>query len=110
MALCFSLARLHVNIFDTARKQYTVPTTIVTPPGRSPSSSASSSDLQFNYDRLPFAFWITRRSDPEAPPLFDTRVSSLPGTPIPPVVAGDNSTALDGFALVFEDQYLQVSV
>lgn len=30
-------------------------------------------------------------------------------TPIPPVIATDNSTALDGFPIVFEDQYLQLT-
>ncbi|KAJ8595178.1 hypothetical protein M405DRAFT_759499, partial [Rhizopogon salebrosus TDB-379] len=42
-------------------------------------------------------------------PLFDTRASSLPPTPIPPSNASDPSTAFDGFPLVFEDQYLQVT-
>ena len=42
-------------------------------------------------------------------PLFDTRVSSLPATPIPPVIPTDKTTALDGFPLVFEDQYLQLT-
>lgn len=69
----------------------------------------NSSDLVFNYEPSPFAFWITRRSSPDALPLFDTRLSSLPSTPIPPVITDDNTTALDGFSLVFEDQYLQVN-
>lgn len=68
-----------------------------------------SSDLVFNYDSSPFGFWITRRSEPDAAPLFDTRVSSLPPTPIPPFNESDPSTALDGFNLVFEDQYLQLT-
>ena len=42
-------------------------------------------------------------------PLFDTRISSLPATPVPPVIPTDNTTALDGFPLVFEDQYLQLT-
>lgn len=75
----------------------------------SSTTSSSSSDLVFNYDPSPFAFWITRRSEPSAAPLFDTRASSLPPTPIPPVISTDSSTALDGFPLVFEDQYLQIS-
>ncbi|KAJ7892526.1 hypothetical protein B0H14DRAFT_3427931 [Mycena olivaceomarginata] len=66
-----------------------------------------------DYDHLaqtnPFAFWITRRSAPHTTPLFDTRVSSLPETPINPVISGDTSTALDGFPLVFEDQYIQLA-
>lgn len=41
-------------------------------------------------------------------PLFDTRSSSLSRTPIPPAMAGDTSTGLDGFPLVFENQYIQV--
>lgn len=100
--------RLHVNIFDTDGLQYIVPETVVSRPrGHSPSDS---SDLVFNYDASPFAFWITRRSHPGATPLFDTRISSLPKAPIAPVIPADNSTALDGFPLVFEDQYLQVRI
>lgn len=63
----------------------------------------------FNYDAAPFAFWITRRSSPGAQPLFDTRIASLPRTPIPAPNASDPSRALDGFPLVFEDQYLQLA-
>ena len=44
-----------------------------------------------------------------ASPLFDTRISSFPNAPIGPVVVSDTSTTLDGFPLVFEDQYLQVT-
>ena len=101
--------RLHVNIFDTDNKQFRIPSNVVSLASASDPVSSSSSDLVFNYDPNPFAFWITRRSDPDAEPLFDTRASSLPPTPIPPVITSDNSTALDGFPLVFEDQYLQVT-
>ncbi|KAJ8689619.1 hypothetical protein PTI98_012506 [Pleurotus ostreatus] len=102
-----SRTRLHVNIFDTDGLQYVVPETVVSRPrGHSPPDS---SDLVFNYDASPFAFWITRRSQPGATPLFDTRISSLPKAPIAPVIPADNSTALDGFPLVFEDQYLQLT-
>jgi alpha-glucosidase len=98
---------LHVNIYDTAKTQFTVPTQVISPPGTEEGSTRAGADLVFNYHAAPFAFWITRRADPAAAPLFDTRLSSLPHTPIPPVTA-DNSTALDGFPLVFEDSYLQV--
>ncbi|KAK7045115.1 glycoside hydrolase family 31 protein [Favolaschia claudopus] len=101
--------RLHVNLFDTANSQFTVPDSVISLPGASSSSSANTSDLIFNYEASPFEFWITRRSDPDAFPLFDTRKASLPATPIPPVMKDDASTALDGFALVFEDQYLQLT-
>jgi alpha-glucosidase len=100
---------LHVNIFDTANKQYTIPHSIVERPPAPTKSFKSTSDLLFNYESSPFAFWITRRSQPHAVPLFDTRISSFPATPISPVIPDDNSTALNGFPLVFEDQYLQVS-
>ncbi|KDR73230.1 hypothetical protein GALMADRAFT_251812 [Galerina marginata CBS 339.88] len=102
-------SRLHVNIFDTANKQYTVPQSVVERPPASTTSSKSTSDLVFNHQASPFAFWITRRSQPHAAPLFDTRITSLPKTPIPPVIASDNSTALNAFPLVFEDQYLQLA-
>ncbi|KAF7333723.1 Glycoside hydrolase family 31 protein [Mycena venus] len=102
--------RLHVNIFDTANSQFTIPETVVTRAQVSDSNTAAKSDLVFNYDPSPFAFWITRRSAPHSIPLFDTRPSSLPTTPIPPVIAGDPSTELDGFPLVFENQYIQVTI
>jgi alpha-glucosidase len=101
---------LHVNIFDTAKEQYTIPKSVVELPGIPSKSFKSTSDLIFNYESSPFAFWITRRSQPQSPPLFDMRIASFPQTPIPPVIASDNSTALDGFPLIFEDQYLQVCI
>ncbi|KAF9563513.1 hypothetical protein CPC08DRAFT_324975 [Agrocybe pediades] len=102
-------ARLHVNIFDTANQQYTIPQSVIERPLQPKKSFKKSSDLVFNHNSSPFAFWITRRSQPNATPLFDTRITSLPKTPIPPFIPGDNSTALNGFPLVFEDQYLQLS-
>ncbi|KAH9836846.1 glycosyl hydrolases family 31-domain-containing protein [Rhodofomes roseus] len=101
--------RLRVNIFDTAKSQFTIPSSIISVPPEPTESFTQTSDLVFNYDSSPFAFWITRRSEPDALPLFDTRLSSLPPTPIPPLNASDSSTALDGFPLVFEDQYLQLT-
>ncbi|EJF67386.1 hypothetical protein DICSQDRAFT_151660 [Dichomitus squalens LYAD-421 SS1] len=102
--------RLHVNIYDTAKAQFTIPTSAVElASGSDDPSLKHSSDLVFNYESSPFAFWITRRSEPDAQPLFDTRISSLPPTPIPPNNASDSSTGFDGFPLVFEDQYLQLT-
>ncbi|KAI0354754.1 hypothetical protein OH77DRAFT_1496667 [Trametes cingulata] len=102
--------RLHVNIFDASNSQFTIPRSVIElAQGLNDPSLKQKSDLVFNYDSSPFAFWITRRSEPDAQPLFDTRASSLPPTPIPPVISGDDSTALDGFPLVFEDQYLQLT-
>lgn len=92
-----------------ANQQYTIPDSVVQLPVPPTESFKGTSDLVFNYDSSPFAFWITRRSLPDAAPLFDTRIESLPKAPIPPVISGDNSTALNGFPLVFEDQYLQVT-
>lgn len=62
----------------------------------------------FQLRASPFTFWITRRAGPEGPPLPDTRITLLRPAPIPPVIEDDNSTALDGFPLLFEDQYLPV--
>ncbi|RPD82758.1 hypothetical protein L226DRAFT_450295 [Lentinus tigrinus ALCF2SS1-7] len=102
--------RLHVNIYDTVVHNFTIPSSVIElAPGSNDSSLKNNSDLVFNYESFPFAFWITRRSEPDGQPLFDTRISSLPQTPIPPVRSTDNSTALDGFPLVFEDQYLQLT-
>ncbi len=107
----WDLCSLHVNIYDTAKSQFTIPSSVVDlgSGAKAISGGKNTSDLVFNYQSTPFAFWITRRSAPDAQPLFDTRISSLPQTPIPPVIPTDNSTALDGFPLVFEDQYLQLT-
>ncbi|KAF8629789.1 hypothetical protein AX17_005568 [Amanita inopinata Kibby_2008] len=102
-------SRLHVNIYDTENKQYTIPDEAVSRPPPPTGSFKDRSDLVFNYEKAPFAFWITRRSEPEAAPLFDTRSSSLPPPTTQPVIAGDNSTTLEGFPLIFEDQYLQLT-
>ncbi|KAI0714693.1 glycosyl hydrolases family 31-domain-containing protein [Earliella scabrosa] len=103
-------SRLHVNIYDTAESQFAIPSSVIElDSGSKHASLKRTSDLVFNYESSPFAFWITRRSEPHAQPLFDTRASSLPQTPIPPVIANDTSTALEGFPLVFEDQYLQLT-
>jgi alpha-glucosidase len=104
-----SYPRLHIKIYDTANQQFTIPESVIERPAVPTTSFTKSSDLVFNYDASPFAFWITRRSDPDTMPIFDTRVSSLPPTPIPPFNSSDPSTAFDAFPLVFEDQYLQVN-
>ncbi|KAF5391079.1 hypothetical protein D9757_003119 [Collybiopsis confluens] len=101
--------RLRVRIADSEDSQYTIPESVVSRPAAPTTSFTNSSDLVFNFEPSPFAFWITRRSSPNSAPLFDTRLSALPETPIPPVITGDESTALDGFSLVFEDQYLQLT-
>ncbi|KAF9457114.1 glycosyl hydrolases family 31-domain-containing protein [Collybia nuda] len=101
--------RLHVNIFDTDDEQYTIPESVISRPSPPTASFRNESDLVFNYDPSPFAFWITRRSQPNGAPIFDTRVTSLPMAPIGPVIANDNTTALNGFPLIFEKQYLQIS-
>ncbi|KAI0762328.1 glycosyl hydrolases family 31-domain-containing protein [Fomes fomentarius] len=102
--------RLHVNIFDSAKGQFAIPPNVISLGAAVDDPTLKyHADLEFHYDPKPFAFWITRRSDPDAPPLFDTRIKSLPRTPIPPVIGDDSSTALDGFPLVFEDQFLQLT-
>ncbi|KAI0641236.1 glycosyl hydrolases family 31-domain-containing protein, partial [Trametes meyenii] len=102
--------RLHVNIYDTVQTQFVVPSEAVSlEQGEDNPKLKAHSDLEFNHNSSPFEFWITRRSDPSGLPLFDTRTLSLPPTPIAPVIPDDNSTALDGFPLVFEDQYLQLT-
>ncbi|KAG2124142.1 hypothetical protein BD769DRAFT_1354430 [Suillus cothurnatus] len=100
---------LHVKIYDTANQQFTIPESVIEWPAALTISYTGNSDVVFNHDAAPFAFWITRRSDPDAMPLFDTRTSSLPPTPIPPFNTSDLGTAFDGFPLVFEDQYLRVA-
>ncbi|THU98207.1 hypothetical protein K435DRAFT_777589 [Dendrothele bispora CBS 962.96] len=104
-------SRLHVNIFDTAQKQFTIPEEVISRPDPPTSSFVNSSDLVFNYQSSPFAFWITRRTEgPETSvPLFDTRMQSLPPTPINNLTPNGTNISLDGFPLVFENQYLQLT-
>jgi alpha-glucosidase len=101
---------LHVNIFDKSARQFTLPSGYFDPPKVENLSSPAEAELQFNYEASPFAFWITRRSDPGSTPIFDTRLTSLPSTPIPAFRGrtSDPSLVFDGFPLVFEDRYLQV--
>ena len=105
-----SLNRLHVNIFDALARQFVLPPEYFYSPETTEPSSPERADLQFHYEASPFAFWITRRSDPHSVPIFDTRLTSLPPAPIPPFLRGgeDPSLGFDGFPLVFEDRYIQV--
>ena len=102
--------RLHVNISDTSARQFVLPPDYFYQPKLTEPSSPERADLKFHYEASPFAFWITRRSDPHSVPIFDTRLTSLPPAPIPAFLrAGDDpSLGFDGFPLVFEDRYLQV--
>jgi hypothetical protein len=55
---------LHVHIYDADKKQYQLPNSIW--PRPEPSSvDPNTSELVFNHDPNPFAFWITRRSTGE---------------------------------------------
>ncbi|EIW74890.1 hypothetical protein CONPUDRAFT_159664 [Coniophora puteana RWD-64-598 SS2] len=62
-------------------QQYTIPSSVIPVPDPPMTSYTNSSNLVFNYDASPFAFWITRRFDhPGAMPLSDTtRVVSSQG-------------------------------
>lgn len=100
--------RLHVKISDTNDQQYTIPDSVFERPLSTKGLDPKKADLQFNYQRSPFAFWITRRSAPHATPLFDTRPASLPKTPSEARVSSGDSVSFDDFSLKFEDQYLEV--
>lgn len=100
---------LRVNIFDTEDQQFTIPPSVITRPPPPTISYKHKSDLIFNYESSPFAFWISRRSQPAASPIFDTRTKSLPTVPAP-VTVNDSSMVLNAFPFVFEKQYLQVSL
>jgi alpha-glucosidase len=72
-----------------------------------------SSDLVFNHENSPFAFYITRRSQPNAAPIFDTRTKNIdPVTEqIEPPYGGvekNSTTATDNGKLIFEAGYLQI--
>ncbi len=104
-----SANRLHVHIQDAANTQWQIPNDIWPRPGSDLSLDASTTDLEFHYDSMPFAFWITRRSSGEV--LFDTRAASIP-TYSDRVYQNNqfyNGTEMPAHPLVFEDQYLQIS-
>ncbi|KAI0816891.1 glycosyl hydrolases family 31-domain-containing protein [Trametes gibbosa] len=105
-----TITRLHVNIYDTEKRQFTIPANIVPlSAGDDDATLKTRSDLVFHFNPRPFEFWITRLSEPDVQPLFDTRRESLPTTSASGLIPGDNNTASDGFPLVFEDQYLQLT-
>ncbi|KAJ7802958.1 hypothetical protein B0H14DRAFT_2266882, partial [Mycena olivaceomarginata] len=87
---------------NTTSSQFTIPETLIAEP-------TVKSDLVFHYKANPFAFWIPCRSASPTMPLFDTRVFSLPETPIGPVISAHTSMALHNFSSVFEDQYIHVA-
>jgi alpha-glucosidase len=99
---------LRVNIYDSEDSQFTIPPSVISRPPPPNTSYKHNSDLVFNYESSPFAFWITRRSQPAASSLFDTRVKSLPTVPAGRVVTYDSNTVFEAFPFIFEEQYLQV--
>lgn len=103
--------RLHVHIFDSDQHQYQLPDDIWPRPGRSPAhdTAVKDSELQFDYEHKPFGFWVTRKSDGAV--LFDTRQQDLPTYTNEVEIGGVDSvwTKMPGQALIFEDQYLQLS-
>ncbi|TYJ56202.1 hypothetical protein B9479_003046 [Cryptococcus floricola] len=104
-------SRLRVHIYDTPLKQFQVTNEILPYPERTldGTDSADKSDLAFEYDNSPFAFWVTRKSDGVV--LFDTRAANIPTYDEPAEILGEanNYTVLPAHPLVFEDQYLQLS-
>lgn len=104
-------SRLHVHIYDTPVKQFQIDDSILPRPKRTlfGTDSADKSDLKFNYENSPFAFWVTRKSDGEV--LFDTRKDGIPIHEDPSDILGtpSNYTVMPAHPLVFEDQYLQLS-
>lgn len=103
-----SQQRLHVHIYDAAETQWQIPSDIWPRPGCE-NPDMSSTDLEFNYESQPFAFWVTRRSSGEV--LFDTREAHIPtySDQVYQKGAFINGTEMPAHPLVFEDQYLQIS-
>lgn len=97
---------LHVHIYDAAKKQYQIPSSVLPiPEGHQPKHR----DLEFHHQESPFAFWITRTKDKQI--IFDTRPSSIPTHPEPLIQNGKNVpySELPSYPLVFSDTYLQLA-
>ncbi|WVN88893.1 uncharacterized protein L203_104108 [Cryptococcus depauperatus CBS 7841] len=103
--------RLHVHIYDTQLRQYQLGENVLPRPKRSlvGSDSAGKSDIKFEYENNPFAFWVIRKSDGQV--LFDTRQEGMPTYNDAAEIQGKwvNHTVISANPLVFEDQYLQLS-
>ena len=110
LQLTDGLSSLHVHIYDTSSSHFQISESVISRPPRPTNPHVQTSALVFNYNPSPFEFWITRHSEPNSPPIFDTRAGSMPneGKPLAPVLEYDDGSAVDGTGLVFEDQYLQV--
>nr|ALS55547.1 alpha-glucosidase [Phaffia rhodozyma] len=110
--------RIRVHIYDADKIEFQVPENIFPKPQSDNGLDLNQTDLVFNHQENPFAFWITRRnaSDDETP-IFDTRPSSKTSVdyPIEPPYGGvekvNSSTAVpdESGGLVFEAGYLEIS-
>jgi len=96
---------LHVHIRDAANKQYQITEEQLPRPG---CEKPEKRDLEFHFQKDPFAFRITR---PTGEVLFDTMASNIPkhsdmikkdGKPVP-------RSDSQHHPLVFSDQYLQIA-
>lgn len=76
--------RLHVQIYDAAQQVYQVPSSVVTRPNSTTSSTASDASLHFVVVNNPFSFAVQRKETNET--IFNT----------------------SGASLVFESQYLRL--
>lgn len=98
--------RLHVHIRDAANKQYQIKDDILPRPG---NHQPHSRELEFHFQKDPFAFRVTRAGSGEV--LFDTLDKNIPkhkdlikrgGKPLP-------HSDSQHHPLVFSDQYLQIA-
>jgi alpha-glucosidase len=98
-------AGLHVHIRDAANKQYQITEELLPRPQ---SQKTEKRDLEFHFQKDPFAFRVTR---PSGEVLFDTLAKSIPkhsdpikkdGKPVP-------RSSSEHHPLVFSDQYLQIA-
>ncbi|KZT60573.1 glycoside hydrolase family 31 protein [Calocera cornea HHB12733] len=99
--------KILISSASASTGDYPIPASLL--PRPPPSSSEEESNLVVKWTDAPWGVSVYRKGEEGGLPLFSTERRYLPEEPIPPVEGMDESTALRGFNLVYEDQYVQLT-